>query len=47
MENRKLEEEIENLRISLKSKDDAGHLRKIQELFNKIQIENKNLRIYN
>ena len=47
LENRKLEEEIENLRVSLKPKDDSGHQRKIQELFNKIQIENKNLRIYN
>lgn len=46
-ENQKLAEEIENLRISLRSKDDSTHLRKIQELFNKIQIENKNLRIYN
>jgi len=28
-------------------KDNSEHFRKIQELFNKIQIENKNLRIYN
>ena len=28
-------------------KDNSDHFKKIQELFNKLQIENKNLRIYN
>ena len=46
-ENKRLIEEVETLKASLVEKDDSAHLRKIQELFNKLQIENKNLRIYN
>ena len=35
------------MREAFAQKDNSEHFRKIQELFNKIQIENKNLRIYN
>jgi len=45
--NKKLEEELALMREALAQKDSSEHFHKIQELFNKIQIENKNLRIYN
>jgi glutamine synthetase type III len=45
--NKKLEEELQEMRESFNQKDNSEHFKKIQELFNKIQIENKNLRIYN
>ena len=45
--NKKLEEELQQLREVAADKDNSEHFSKIQELFNKIQIENKNLRIYN
>ena len=35
------------MREAFAQKDNSDHYKKIQELFNKIQIENKNLRIYN
>jgi len=47
MQNQRLEEEVESLREALAKEDHSNHFRKIQGLFNKIQIENKNLRIYN
>ena len=43
--NKKLEEELSQLREFATEKDNSDHFRKIQELFNNIQIENKNLRI--
>lgn len=45
--NKRLEEELQQVREAAAEKDNSDHFRKIQELFNKIQIENKNLRIYN
>ena len=45
--NKRLEEELAQTREALASKDQADHKHKIQDLFNKLQIENKNLRIYN
>ena len=45
--NKRLEEELQQMREAFAQKDNSEHFRKIQELFNKIQIENKNLRIYN
>ena len=47
LQNQRLEEEVEGLRDALTKQDHSNHFRKIQGLFNKIQIENKNLRIYN
>lgn len=45
--NRRLEDDLQQMRDSFARKDNSEHFRKIQDMFNKIQIENKNLRIYN
>ena len=45
--NKRLEEELQQMKEAFAQKDNSEHFRKIQELFNKLQIENKNLRIYN
>jgi hypothetical protein len=45
--NKKLEEELEQMKETFSLRDNSDHFNKIQELFNKLQIENKNLRIYN
>lgn len=42
-----LEEELAQAREALAQKESAEHSHRIQDLFNKLQIENKNLRIYN
>jgi hypothetical protein len=45
--NKKMEEELAQLREATALKDSTEHSHKIQDLFNQLQIENKNLRIYN
>lgn len=44
---KRLGEELAQAREALAQKESAEHSHRIQDLFNKLQIENKNLRIYN